>query len=122
MVFTLKDILERERETSSGYHFLMGRAWRLLGEEKNLHSPLAYAAFEYRCAIERCLFELFYLIRDTHFSSDDLKATKQCSSLVKIILRSEGGKLKLQRKMMFNRLVAKWSGIPPNCWPAVIDR
>lgn len=121
MDFKLEDIVERKRDASAGYHLVVGRGWRLIGEKKKLHSSLAYAAFEYRCAIERCLFELFYLIRDKRFSSRDLKVSERFNGLVRAILTSEGGKRKLQRKMIFNRLCAKHGGFPSKYRPAIID-
>jgi hypothetical protein len=92
MDFDLNTIVHRQRETSSGYHLLMGRGWRIIGEPDKFHSPLAYSAFEFRCSIERALIELFLLIRKQNFSHADLKALERFSSLRTAIIQSAGGK------------------------------
>ena len=121
MDFDLNKIVERKRDTSAGYHFLAGRAWRMIGEPNKLHSPLAYGAFEFRCSIERSVFELFVLIRNNNLSKDDLKSADKLSRLRKAILRSEGGQDLFHRKLMFGRLFAKSSGAPSGYWPSVPD-
>jgi hypothetical protein len=121
MEFDLNTIVHRERETSSGYHLLVGRAWRIIGEQAKLHSPLAYSAFEFRCAIERTLIELFLLIKDQNFSQDDLKAIERFSSLRTAILQSSGGKRRLDKIITFNRLYTQSSGTPPQAWISFID-
>ena len=117
----LLESLEKERETKAAYHFLLGREWRLFGQPKRLHSPLAYAAFEFRCGIERCVIELFALIRDQQFSDDDLKGLERFSSLIQTLLNSQGGKLQLYRKLMFNRIYTQASRAPPEIWLSVPD-
>jgi hypothetical protein len=121
MDFNLTQIVEQKRDTSAGYHFLVGRAWRLIGEPKKLHSPLAYGAFEFRCSIERSVFELFVLIKDNNLSKDDLKAADKLSRLRKTILKLEGGAGLFHRKLMFGRIYAKGSGAPSQYWPSVPD-
>lgn len=104
MDFDLVKIVEGSRETFSHYHLYMARGWQLIGEEKMLHTPLAYSAFEFRCAIERCLIELFVLIKNRKISPTDRKAMERFNSLVSAILSSEGGKRVLSRKMIFLKI------------------
>jgi hypothetical protein len=121
MDFDLDRIINGKRDTSAGYHFLVGRGWRLLGEPNSLHSPLAYAAFEFRCSIERSVFELFVLVRKNTLSAGDMKATERFSSLRTALLQAEGGKRLLQRKLEFNRIYAQATGLPKQYWPSVPD-
>lgn len=121
MDFDLNTIVHRERDTSSGYHLLMGRGWRIIGESGKLHSPLAYSAFEFRCAIERALIELFLLIRKENFSQADIKSLERFSSLRTAIIKSAGGKRQLDRMIAFNRIISEGSGAPPNTWTSRID-
>jgi hypothetical protein len=65
--FDLDKILHHKRDLTSGYHLMVGRGWRIIGEEKNLQSPLAYSSFEFRCSIERILIEFFVLIRNKKY-------------------------------------------------------
>jgi hypothetical protein len=113
---TLDDIVLRSRETTSRYHLDIARSWRLIGEANKQHSPLAYAAFEYRCCIERLCFELFYLIKDEHLNQEDLKVVERFSSLLKAIYVSQGGKRKLERRMIFNRILSQANRAPKSQW------
>jgi hypothetical protein len=121
MDFDLTRIVEGKRNASAGYHFMAARGWRLFGEPKKLHSPLAYSAFEFRCSIERSLFELFVLIRNDRLTQADLQAVQRFSGLRNIILRLEGPKKVLHRKLLFSNLYARGIGLAPEWWPSVPD-
>ncbi len=109
----IDDILKKPRQTSGDYHAAAGVAWRKYGEKDLLHSPLVYSAFEFRLAIERYVFEIYYLIlRDELISDDDLtdenlKKIDNFSSLIKLIHENAGNKLKLYKAFIFNRVFAK---------------
>jgi hypothetical protein len=118
--FDLNRIVHEARATSSGYHFVVARGWRLIGEKDKLHSPLAYSAFEFRCAIERCLVEFLVLIKDRKPSKADLRSMNSISALKKAILRSAGGKREFERTQIFNRLFSQ-AGLPPQFWIAIVD-
>ena len=99
----INTLIISERETASHYHFAVGRMWRLVGLEKKLHVPLSYSAFEFRLAIERYLFEYFFLIR--HRRGFSKKEERECSSitrLIKAIYNHEGGRDKFYKRMKFN--------------------
>jgi hypothetical protein len=119
MDYTLEDIVSKERDITGGYHFRMARAWRLIGEPKSLHSPLAYAAFELRCCLERYLFELLLLIRNKKPSKSDLKASANMSSLRKVIYSAAGGKSEFERSLIFNRLYSQGLASPREYWISV---
>ena len=112
----LEDILLRNRETSSRYHLEIARSWRLIGEQDKLHSPLAYAAFEFRCSIERLVFELFYLVKEEQLNKKDLKAVERFSSLLKTLDASQGGRKNLERRMTFNRILSQANKAPMSQW------
>lgn len=118
----LQEIFERARETKAAFHSRLGREWRLYGQPKDLHSPLVYAAFEFRCAIERCVIELFALIRNQKLSEKDLSDIQRFAGLIQTVLRSEGGKLALYRKLVFNREYVRSGSTPPtSVWLSVPD-
>ena len=110
--FDLDKIIHEKRAVTSGYHLMVARGWRILGQADNLHSPLAYSAFEFRCSIERALIELFVLIRDKKVSKSDLKAMSSFGKLQKTIVKTFGGQTRFQRTMTFNKLYAVAGGIP----------
>ena len=86
-----------------------------------MHSPLAYSAFEFRCSIERSLFELFILTQNRKAFQSQLKAVQRFRGLRDMILQTEGPKKVLYRKLLFNRLYAKGIGLPAKFWPSVPD-
>jgi hypothetical protein len=119
--FDLQQITREKRLVTADYHVIVGRSWRLIGEPELFHSPLAYSAFEFRCAIERFLFELLWLIRSMKLSAADRRAAGRLANLVKTILQIEGGEHLLKQKLIFARIAASEIGVPQREWPAVVD-
>jgi len=109
----LSEILEKPRHTSGDYHVVAGQTWRRHGEKDLLHSPLAYSVFEFRLAIERYVFEIYYLVlRDKlisggDLSDEDLKKIDSFSNLIKLLHENIGNKLILRRAFIFNKVFAK---------------
>jgi len=96
-------LIQSDRETASHYHFAVGRMWRLIGIQNNLHVPLSYAAFEFRLSIERYLFEYFYLIRHRRgFSKSEERECSSIARLIKAIYQHEGGKARFLKRLRFN--------------------
>lgn len=108
----LKTFIEQVREGNREYHIIMAQGWRRYGEPKLLHVPLAYAAFEYRCGIERLAFELLYLLRDQKPLQSDLERARRFSELVNLIYEIEGNKKLLYKKMLFNQLLVHSDDTP----------
>jgi len=119
--FDLHQIIHHERDLSSGYHLMVARGWRIIGEQDKLHSPLAYSAFEFRCAIERILIELFVLMREKKPTKADMRLMNSVGSVRKAIYRACGGKTEFERTQTFNRLFSQGSGVPPHIWMATVD-
>lgn len=102
-------LLQNKRETKAEFHFLVAREWRIFGEPKKLHHPLAYSAFEYRMAIERYLFELYYIILNLQ-EFDEMEISRKASTLKKLIsaiYAETGGKEAFHKRLQFNRIVAE---------------
>ncbi len=100
---------------------MMGRGWRIIGEQDRLHSPLAYSAFEYRCSIERIMIELFVLVRDKKISKTDLRTMNSISNVRKAIYQTFGEKKQFERTQIFNRLYSQGNNSPPEIWIAIVD-
>lgn len=102
----LNNVMKEKRSTVADYHARNGRIWRIFGEKDLLHVPLAYAAFEFRLAMERCLLELLYLINNKHLSVPELKY--DMGQLIKGLYKTQSpgkdGKEKLQRRIEFNSI------------------
>lgn len=68
-----------------------------------LHSPLVYAAFEYRCSIERIIIELYSLIKDLNLTDEEISTLKDTATVVKKILQVAGGSHEMiARALRFN--------------------
>ena len=110
MIPTHEQLINSPRETSAEYHILSARSWRQTGESKRLHTPLVYAAFEYRCAIERTAVELYATMRDDIEGADDMSKIGSFGALLSRIREIGGGNEKLlQRTLIFNRIVAEFA-------------
>lgn len=107
---TIQTFIKKKRNTvQSDYHARVGREWRILGEPDKLHAPLSYSSFEFRIAMERCLLELLYLIKDKNLS--DKESKYDIAQIKKALYKSQGptntGKNKLLRRMNFNSIYQK---------------
>jgi hypothetical protein len=97
-------------EGNFDYHAFMGKQWRMLGSKDRLAKPLLYAAIEYRLAIERFVFELYYLINKENLFKgkevDDkqLKRIERYKSLVSVLYEDAGNKEILRRVLLYNKI------------------
>ncbi len=121
MEFDLDQIVKGHRSTAAYYHIHTARGWRIIGEEKLLHSPLSYSAFEFRSAIERVLVELLLLVKQRNITRKDLDEIQRFSGLKNLLLRSGGGQKVLYRALLFNRILSKTIGIPNDKCPSIPD-
>jgi hypothetical protein len=122
MLQKIEKLLLSKRETLSSYHFLMAREWRILGQEKKMHTPLAYASFEYRMAIERFLFEFYFIMKGMdNFIREDEKNASSFSKLVKSIYKLAGNKDIFRKKIKFNRIVGEEVGLKGKHLPAFFE-
>jgi hypothetical protein len=119
--FDLHKIIHNDRDLTSGYHLMVGRGWRIIGEQNKLHSPLTYAAFEYRCSIERIMIELFVLVRNKKITAKDFRAMNSISGVRKAIYSECGGKKEFQRRQTFNRIYSQGNFPTSALWIAEVD-
>lgn len=95
--------ITKNRETDANCHIEIAYEWQKAGRRKLLHSPLVYAAFEYRCAIERLIFELYDLMKEMRLSDEEADKLKKLRSLVSMVHGLAGGdKQKLKAALRFN--------------------
>lgn len=105
----LTDLIKGNRETDSKFHLHLAREWRIFGQIVYLHNPLAYSAFEYRMAIERLLFEFYFLaVGKDIFSVKDAKEASSLPRLINAIYKVVGGKDNFIKRLKFNRIFAEY--------------
>ncbi len=125
--YSIDELVLKNRSTTADFHVVAGRSWRIIGEEQKLHSPLAYSAFEFRCAIERYLFELLWLVFGGNLTRKQEKAAANVANLIRELVRREGGSNPtkrfevFERKQLFSRIFSKGIGMPRHDWPGVVD-
>ena len=101
----VSEVLDERREVICFYHLEAGRAWRLAGQPIASHSHLVYAAFEFRCAIERYVIELYLMMDPTAASAPD--KFRDFGSLIALVHQDAGNKTKLWRILTFNAVYAR---------------
>lgn len=115
MSLTLQDVIEKERLVSLDYHASAGREWLEKGSSDQLHSPLLYAAFEFRMALERFLLELWVCLQDQIPGADHVegRSAKGMVYLMQDYGVSIGNETKADRKerlkraLQFNHLISE---------------
>ena len=110
---TIDELISKNRETNADYHIFAGKTWRDRGYTNLMHAPLVYAAFEYRCAIERVVLELFIIMQYESITSEELSTIGSFSSLIKLVHKLAGGnRLLLMRVLKFNQILSEFAGLP----------
>jgi hypothetical protein len=105
---TVQDLLSKNRETSAEFHALAARAWQNEGLNSLSHSALVYAAFEYRCTLERVAIELYAIMHHELPGVEDISRIQSFTSLLALIRELGGGNEKLlYRTMLFNKIVCE---------------
>ena len=97
--------LKGKRENSAGYHCMLGQKWRRFGEHDKNHNALVYAAFEFRLAIERIVFELYALIRSLKdIPDDEVDKYENITNLITYIMEIVESQKNLYRLLKFNSI------------------
>lgn len=102
--------LKKLRKNDFLFHFKLGLDWLNFGVRDKLQSPLVYSAFEFRLAIERFTFELFYLIKKNEgITTKDENKTVNFNSFFLNVYDLAGGKEMFYKKLRFNAIVATFA-------------
>ena len=118
----IEKLIIQNRSTLSSYHFKVAREWRILGQENKLHTPLSYSSFEYRMAIERFLFEFYFIMKGIDkFKKGDEKEASSIPKLISAIYKLTGKKEVFKKKLLFNRIIGEEVGLKGKDLPAYFD-
>lgn len=105
----LDEVINGKRWVSADYHVVSARAWKQQGQSEYSPSPLIYAAFEYRCAIERIVLELYAVMCEEFSGAEDVSKIGSFSSLIKMVHDLAGcNKKLLYRVLKFNSIVSEF--------------
>lgn len=98
------------RDVTAIYHYDEGYKWLLLARNGSVIDPLVYCAFEFRLALERVAFELLAQIRGSNFDTSDLNSSNKIKNIQNRIYHLEGNQLRLDRKLLFLRILIEQAG------------
>ncbi len=105
----IDEIINGQRKVCTDYHLMVAFSWKEYGRNKLLPSPLVYSAFEYRCAIERVIMELYIIMQHEMTDIEDLGKYEKISDLIKKVHELGGGsKGLLYRVLKFNSIVSEF--------------
>ena len=115
----LENWLIKPRMVGADYHFLLGRAWLKYGEPSKLQTPLVYAAFEFRCAIERVAFEVLILFKKRKLDEETLRCSRDFKNLLSLLSKLEGKQGVIYKKTRFIQIICELGNAPFS--PALIN-
>ncbi|MFC1481071.1 hypothetical protein ACFL6E_02365 [Candidatus Neomarinimicrobiota bacterium] len=87
----LDQLVIPNRRVDAHSHLKQGDGWHQFGKPSQLHTPLVHAAFEYRCAIERIVLELYDLMKELNLTTEEISSLTNMSTIMKKINQLEGG-------------------------------
>lgn len=104
----MSEFLNKERKGDANSHLETGYYWHDLGKTNNLHLPLGYAAYEYRCATERILLELYHLMADLRLTPQEIESLRNIHDVILAMERFvEGNSQTVRRFIRFNTIYAR---------------
>lgn len=98
------------RDVTAIYHYDEGSKWLLPARNGSMIDPLVYCAFEFRLALERVAFELLAQIRGSNFDTSDLNSSNKIKNIQNRIYHLEGNQHRLDRKLLFLRILIEQAG------------
>ena len=81
--------LEEKRQVTFDWHFTQVLKWLKYDNGRKLDSVLVYASLELRCAIERYLLELLYLLKDQELTPDDERRCRSKDGILELMKETE---------------------------------
>jgi len=102
-------LVHGRREVSADFHMAAGRLWLEKGKADKLTTPLVYAAFEFRCATERAVVELYAIMQSELPSVEEMQDIGRFKNFMTKVVEVAGGNGKLlYRSLLFNSIVSEF--------------
>jgi len=95
--------LEEKRQVTFDWHITQVLKWLKYDKGRKLDSVLIYASLELRCAIERYLLELLYLLKDRKLTPDDEIRCRSKDGILNLMKETEPYYIK---RAKFTNLIA----------------
>jgi hypothetical protein len=98
------------REGGLAFHYRQGLAWLQASETGAYSTPLAYAAFEFRLAIERVAFEFLVRVQGLEETKKELLKLRSFKSVERRIRQLAGHQREIDRAIEFINIVMREAG------------
>src|SRR4051812_12554347 len=110
------------REPGLPFHHAQGRAWLQASQMGANSTPVAYAAFEFRLAIERVALEFLVRVQGTEQTKADLSRLRSYKAVEKQIRRLAGHQRTIDRSIQFQNLLLEAAGAKFTIIPIQISK
>jgi hypothetical protein len=106
------DFIARQRQVTCAWHLHQVKSWLRFDRDRHLGNILAYAAYELRCAIERCLFELLVFMKDLKLSKEEEKKCNSWAGLTSLMNEASRSYKEYQKRVVFTNIAVRVMRMP----------
>jgi hypothetical protein len=106
------DFIEQPRQVTCDWHLYQVNNWLKFDNGRHLGNVLFYAAIELRCAIERCLFELLYLMKECKLTEEEQKKCHSWAGLTSLMNEASPSYKEYLRRVAFTNIALNVHGFP----------
>ena len=97
--------LSWKRHPAVNYHYEEGKAWLQESKRGKRCTALSYAAFEFRLAIERIVFQYWLTINDNELNENNFKDVRSYKRMQNKIFQLGGNQKEIKKHFEFMQLI-----------------
>jgi len=101
------------REKNIDYHYFEGKKWLSKSHNGERSTALAYAAFEFRLALERIIFQYWYILKSDDIKDKDINDIRSFKTMQNRIYEISGYQKIINKKFEFARIPLEMLKIKP---------
>ena len=101
------------REKNIDYHYFEGKRWLSESHDGERSTALAYAAFEFRLALERIIFQYWYILKSDDLKDRDISDIRSFKTMQNRIYEISGYQKIINKKFEFARIPLEMLKIKP---------
>jgi hypothetical protein len=97
--------LSWKRHPAVNYHYEEGKAWLSQSKRGKNSTALSYAAFEFRLAIERIVFQYWFTINNNEINQSNIQDVRSCKRMQNKIFKLGGNQNEIKKHFEFMQLI-----------------
>ncbi len=97
--------LSWKRHPAVNYHYEEGKAWLKQSKRGKRCTALSYAAFEFRLAIERIVFQYWFTINNNELNESNIKDVRSYKRMQNKIFQLGGNQKQIKKHFEFMQLI-----------------